>query len=629
MVRTDGNASVKKTFQPTPFSELPLGSITATGWLKDQLRIQAEGFTGRLPDHWYDVGPESGWLGGPGEDWERGPYYLDGLLPLAYTLEDEELIARTKPWMEWTLGSQRPDGQFGPKSNEDWWSRMIMAKVLAQHAEATGDERVVPFLLKYFRYMLAELDGRPLREWGKARGGETLYVLEWLYRRTGEPFLIDLAVKVHEQTIDWTGIFLDFPYWRPITRFDHRTHVVNVAMGLKEPALYALVSGESKHRDAPKEGIRQLMLYHGQLHGMFSGDEWLAGTHPSQGVELCAVVEYMFTLEQLARINGEGVYGDLLERVSFNALPATISKDWTSRQYVQQVNQIQCSHHERNWTENRGDANMFGLEPNFGCCTANMHQGWPKLASHAWMRTEDGGLAAVAYVPCRVVTTLPDGAELKLHVDTSYPFEETVAIRMELSRESVFPIKLRIPSWCEDPRLEINGAETSFRTEAGYATIAREWKSGDAIVLTLPMKVRAERRANGAVGVVLGPLVFALPIGEVWMKRSGNPPFLNWEVFPDPSTPWNYGLLLQPEDGWATVERGVVGRQPFRADDPPVLIRVRGHRLPEWTVERNSAGELPHSPVPARGQAEALTLVPYAGAKLRIAEFPVVEGIPD
>jgi len=104
---------------------------------------------------------------------------------------------------------------------------------------------------------------------------------------------------------------------------------------------------------------------------------------------------------------------------------------------------------------------------------------------------------------------------------------------------------------------------------------------------------------------------------------------LNWEVFPDPSTPWNYGLLLQPEDGWATVERGVVGRQPFRADDPPVLIRVRGHRLPEWTVERNSAGELPHSPVPARGRAETLTLVPYAGAKLRIAEFPVVEGIPD
>ena len=58
------------------------------------------------------------------------------------------------------------------------------------------------------------------------------------------------------------------------------------------------------------------------------------------------------------------------------------------------------------YTSNGPDANIFGLEPHFGCCLANMHQGWPKLASSLWMRTPEGGLAAVAYAPCTVETTV-------------------------------------------------------------------------------------------------------------------------------------------------------------------------------------------------------------------------------
>src|SRR5690348_13038028 len=133
----------------TPLLELPLGSIEPLGWIRDQLEIQVVGMTGHLDEVWPDVGTTSGWLGGSGESWERGPYYLDGLLPLAYLLKDEKLIAKTRPWIEWTLTSQGADGQFGPRVNEDWWSRMIMLKVLMQYAEVTGDERVEPFMTRY------------------------------------------------------------------------------------------------------------------------------------------------------------------------------------------------------------------------------------------------------------------------------------------------------------------------------------------------------------------------------------------------------------------------------------------------------------------------------------------------
>src|SRR5713101_6576130 len=164
----------RSPLSPTAFLDLPLGAIEPTGWLRNQLEIQAEGLSGHLDEFWPDVGPDSGWLGGSGESWERGPYYLDGLLPLAYLLKDERLIAKTQPWIEWTLASQGEDGQFGPRTNEDWWSRMIMLKVMIQYAEATGDERVGPFLTNYYRFQVAHLEDRPLAGWSQARGGENM-----------------------------------------------------------------------------------------------------------------------------------------------------------------------------------------------------------------------------------------------------------------------------------------------------------------------------------------------------------------------------------------------------------------------------------------------------------------------
>lgn len=96
------------------FTPLPLGSIKPSGWIRNQLNIQADGLTGHLEEHWEDVGSDNGWLGGKGESWERGPYYVDGLLPLAYLLEDETLIRKAMKWVEWALSSQREDGMFGP-----------------------------------------------------------------------------------------------------------------------------------------------------------------------------------------------------------------------------------------------------------------------------------------------------------------------------------------------------------------------------------------------------------------------------------------------------------------------------------------------------------------------------------
>ncbi|PLS01132.1 hypothetical protein CVD27_27045 [Neobacillus cucumis] len=615
----------KAPLKETPFLALPLGSIEPDGWLRDQLLLQAEGLTGKLDEFWEDVGPGSGWLGGSGESWERGPYYLDGLLPLAYLLKNDQLIQKVKPWVEWTLGSQRGDGNFGPENVPDWWCRMIMLKVLIMHQEVTNDERVIPFLSRYFQYQLEELKKRPLTDWGQARGGENILCAQWLYNRTEDSYLLELIHLLHEQTLDWTEIFNDFPFWRYQTEFDHRIHVVNVAMGIKEPALYFLISGEAKHQFAARNGIESLMTHHGQMHGMWSGDEWLAGSHPSQGTELCSVVEYMFSLEQLVRILGEGMYADLLERVTFNALPAAISPDWHGHQYDQQVNQVACTLAKRNWTLNGDDSNLFGLEPNFGCCTANMHQGWPKYAMNLWMATVDNGLAAISYAPCTIQAKVANGVDAKVKVLSQYPFRDTISIDLQVSKNAYFSVKLRIPTWCKEPRLLINGQEMTIPCESGFITIERHWETNQTIELTLPMEVKMEKRANYAVGVTRGPLVYVLPISERWEKLRGVEPFADFEIYPE--TVWNYGLVVDSSNPEASfqVQESKVSKQPFLAKDAPVKLVGTGKRVPHWKMEKNSAGTIPIGPVFSDQLEETITLVPYGSARLRIGEFPLIQ----
>jgi len=614
---------------PGAFLSLPLGTVRPGGWLRTQCRLQADGFTGQLGDVWPDVGPNSAWLGGSGEDWERGPYYCDGLIPLAYLLDDPRLLGLATRWVEWSLGSQTADGFFGPRTNDDWWPRMVTLKVLTQFQEATGDPRVIPFLERYFGYQQAHLTERPLSTWGQARGAENLLTILWLYQRIGDPSLLALADAVIAQTLDWGRFFVEFPVKTKHTAgFDHLVHVVNVAMGLKEPALRYVRTGDPRYRDAVYAGIANLDRYHGQATGMFSGDEWLAGRAPNQGVELCAVVEFMFTLEHLIRIFGDASWSDRLERVAYNNLPGTITADLRARQYDQQPNQVHCSIAPRDWTANGDDSNIFGLEPNFGCCTANLHQGWPKFAASLWMATLDGGLAAVAYGPSTVQARLGE-ADVSIDEETAYPFNDSVHFRLRLSQPAAFPLVLRVPGWCASASLRLNGETLSGLDRPGFTAIRREWHDGDRVAIELPGRVRLEPRDHGAVAVQRGPLTFALRVGEHWRRIPNRPgrteQFSDWEVHP--TTPWNYALLVDRSDPERSfrLETSAIGPQPFSGEQPPLTLHAKGRRVPDWQMIHDSAGPVPTSPVHVDTAVEEVTLAPYGCARLRVTELPYTE----
>ena len=300
--------------------------------------------------------------------------------------------------------------------------------------------RVIPLLTRYFDYQLKTLPSRPLRDWGKFRWQDNALTVIWLYNRTGDPKLLDLARLLHQQGYDWKADFADFKYTERITP---EAIKLNSGGGLKDFAWRhtasimdrrlkplrsgRVVSNDESDRQAIHPMLAALDKYHGLPNGMFSCDEHFAGPNPSQGRELCTVVETMFSLEQSLAILGDASLGDRLERIAFNALPGTFTDDMWAHQYNQEPNQVECSLHHKPWTTDGPESNLYGLEPNFGCCTANFHQGWPKFAASLWMASNDDGLVAAAYSPCEVRTTI-NGTDVHIVEETDYPFRETVRI---------------------------------------------------------------------------------------------------------------------------------------------------------------------------------------------------------
>lgn len=613
-----------KSLKLTPFTTK---EVKPKGWMRRQLEIQAKGLAGNLDKVWPDVA-DSSWIGGQHEAWERVPYWLDGFVPLAYLLEDEDMIARAKKYIDAILSRQRPDGWLCPcddkkRANYDTWALILISKVLVLWYDCSGDARIPDALYRAMKQFDKHTNGNMILRWGSARWFEILFALYRLYEWYPEDWIIGLCDKMAVMGLDWKGIFKRWHYEKPrfgVGAWSFLHHVVNQAMMLKSDALYSLRTGEDPEAFV-NEALSMLMNAHGQPYGSFSGDECVAGKSPIQGTELCAIVEEMFSYETLLSITGNPTWGDRTEFLAFNALPATCSPDMWTHQYDQLANQNACRIMPREvvqFTTNKGEAHLFGLEPEFGCCTANMGQGWPKFALSAFMKSESG-IASTVLVPAAVKTQI-GGTDVEIELATRYPFRSTLTYTVRTAAPVSFPFSIRIPGFAKSAKIDGKNVKTGE-----FAVLDREWSGETTVTVELDFATEMTEGFDGMFSVTRGPLLYALPIGEEWHLREYEKngvmrkfPYCDYEILP--TTPFAYGFA---EDSFTYVESEPEAEFLFSPEGAPVALEAMLAPV-AWGEENGHCKASPDSRV-ANGAAEKLCLIPYGCTSLRMSVLPKIE----
>ena len=723
---------LNKTLQPLAFRPLSLGTIKPQGWFRQQLELMADGLPGHLHD-FYRLVKDATWGGGTEEYSilnEAWPYYLNGLVPLAFAVQDERVLTAINQQISYVLLKQHPDGWLGPESEiatRNFWGRYPFFLAAAQYIEAAGPSESHDMLRAIHRFvdlmhnmLKNDYQGYVWKEgdkfdqqWGRSRASDMVLALQWLY----ENYPADNHAKIHEcmfmiyeKAYDWSWWFRDDIFLKkdiesypkelidPLFPF---LHGVNAGQGLKSPAVMGRLTHDEALFDSSRRGVELTFKHHGTSSGAIVGDERLSGNSPARGTELCSVVETMFSLSTLYQTLGDASFADRLENAAFNAMPAMIMPKWWAHQYVAQTNQPYSYEVPETRFWNVGPWGLtFGTEPNYPCCAVNFPQGYPKLLSNSWVKMpKDNGLAHVVLLPSEVKTVLYDEHVANLvHIrcETNYPF--TLLLKYHVESQEAFSFSFRVPSWvnldnpetgiyldkdssstnqhvsqkplstdaAKDPQPLEPDSHTGLHTvhlPAGPISFSVYFATSPTSASPKPI---IHKRPNGAVALTHGALLFAHTLHGTYTARrpinyqkpgEAPPEAHDWSIVPrdDNDTnseriPWN--IAIDPSTASVHEYPNLYSNPDDDGNDfpnpiwsefaPPVSITVLACEI-EWPtsapVEFDQEGKAVKGgyPLPPPkpdektgrhkcvGRAFPIDLKPYGSAKIRMAEFPVVD----
>ncbi|KAH7050222.1 hypothetical protein B0J12DRAFT_710857 [Macrophomina phaseolina] len=656
--QTSSNA----TLLPLVLRPLPLGSIKPSGWLRDQLTLEANGLAGHEHD-FYPYVADSSWTGGKSEYSglnEGFPYWLNGLVPLAYGLDDARLKDQVADAVASVLSRQAADGWLGPETGtaRNFWARYPLLLGMIQLVEAepqTWEEpilnatgRFVDLMVTMLRndstgYLWHEGDRLSKEEftWGRVRVQDLLIVLQWIWERadTTEALKSKLAESMQiliDGSLNWAdwwqeGVFikedLNLLNTEPVDgpRYPYE-HGVNAGQGLKALAVFRRFTQNDSLIDITSRGVDWTFQYHSAAHGGILADERLAGLAPYYGSETCTLVETMYSLSYLYQALGNNSYADLSERIAFNALPAQMSPNWWARQYVGQPNQGFSKELDQNPFFNvRESGQIYSVEANYPCCTVNHPQGLPKFLSNSFARVGDNDIAHMLLSPGNLTTYVASG-QVRINCQTNYPFANT--LNYTITSDSATTFHVRVPSWADASKstFSLNSTSKTVSPDASTGLQAIRLPAGTSKVdYSLAASVVTIPRANDTFAVQHGALLFALSVSSANTSFApqtygDSNTLLNttaWNVAIDPST-----LVFRSNlDNVTDLPNPI-----FAPGAPPVWVEGKGCEIGGWGLYRGVMDvPPPKADRKCVGDAKIYRLEPVGAAKLRVLDVPSID----
>ena len=649
---------VKPAFLP-----LPPGAVEPAGWLRDWAVAARDGITGHLDE--YHPTFHDGWKGisiaapgaepnGMGWPLEQSAYWLDGALRLGFILHDDALIrkirARLDPVVDGVhkadFGTSLIYWKKGYKPVEfNGWAHSQLGRALVALYLGSGDRRVLDALVKVYADYPAEMGKVPLVNC-QVTGLCNLEAMLETYSLSGDRRILDRALAAMNQP----DVVRDIRDWGK--GLLPPGHMVVIYEDIRLPALVYPWSGDRQQLQASLGAMKWLDQNHMLPYGVASGEEFASGIGAFRKTETCNVTAMLLATSWLYRIQGNGDWGDRMERAFFNAGAAPIARDFKTMCYYQSPNRLRADSlpHEQPHSPGPAGTHFHRLGcPSVLCCVGAVNRIIPNYVIHMWMATGDDGLAATLYGPCTVSALAGPRVPVRVTTTTDYPFDESMRMTIEPKEDVRFPLYVRIPGWCQQAEIRVNAFPLQARPDdKGFVKIARTWSAGDTVELKFPMAPRVLRgfetefpaadhsyfsfeptavfkpRRLPYASVLYGPLLFALPIPDV-----------------DPDQPvkdarWQYALDLQRCQAVAHGKAGgneaapvgpggiAVERRSMPAHwdwplDAPLRLSAPAQAF-DWKA--SDAQALPDRPVTG-GTPETIRLVPYGCTKFRISMFPV------
>lgn len=613
------------------FQEGLIADITPKGWLLEFLQRQKTGLTGHPEalSYPYNTCLWAGEIprnGDYGQDWwryEQTAYYTDGLLRLGYLLDDEELITKGEAGITYTITHPQSNGRLGSSVISSLWPQAVFWRAMKAYADVHGNP---PSLLSALESNYNSMKNKDL-----TNGRRHILNLEgmlWYYGISGKSSFLSKAVTAYN-----TGGFEFDKTDAGSDEFIH-LHGVTYCEMLKVPILLYAYTGNEEYLNIAMNAGRKLERDHMLPDGVPTSAEYTQGNDIDVAHETCDITDYTWSLGYFLTVTGQAEWADRIERAIFNAAPGAVTANFDAVQYFSSVNQVICTGNSDNNRFKRGSTWMaYRPTHETECCAGNMHRMMPNFASRLWMRGADEAIVAAMYAPSEIDFKV---GETQCHIteETYYPFCGGITFRFSLPEQKHFPFVFRIPGWCKNYTLTVNGSPLqSFSFGGGFRVLERDWNDGDVVTLSLtmtPMVVEAANRQGKYVEC--GPLLFAYPVPATITEDTNTYSNMNGKVPGDgfkcwsmkARGPFNYAINTDEETLTLNIdEEKLANAYPFDLDGTPISVTLPVRPI-TWAIESDRYNPvLPASEyIKFSTGKRSINLIPYGAAKLRVTVFP-------